>query len=206
MLFTPVSLLEPDIVLTWFDVCCEGLRRQEDEASRCLSARLEFPQPLLTVFPVGASQDAVADYFQSSKEELALAAIFTLIAAAEARIRDDAALRKGGTDVLAQRLKFLLTSVSTEWKVPLYEGGIIGAWKAYIQTLTDLGPERARILSAIGRFKNLLNIRHWVAHGRNWNPVWDIEQYSPARTAEIIADFFNMLRQVASHRGLMEFE
>ncbi|MGO8856702.1 MAG: hypothetical protein ACLQO1_13475 [Steroidobacteraceae bacterium] len=205
MLFDDPATLDPGDVLNWFDLCSDGLAREEQEA-RLLGSASELPVLLLDVLGLGASREDVAGYFTASRQELELAAVLTLTAAAEARIRLDAALRLQNMDDLAKRLRLLRSNARTEWHIPLYEEGIVDAWKLYIRSLTDLlRVDRARLLTAIGRFKNLLNIRHWVAHGRYWQLQRGMEHYSPADAAGIVVELYDALRRVADHGSLMPF-
>jgi hypothetical protein len=166
MLFDEPASLEPGDVLNWFDLCSAGLAREEQEAYRLLGAEPELPQPafVLDVLGVGASIEDIRKYFMARRQELELAAVLALTAAAEARIRLDAAVRmQENKDDLAQRLRLLGSNARTEWRIPLYEEGIVDAWKTYIGSLTHLlRLDRARLLTAVGRFRNLLDIRHWV--------------------------------------------
>jgi hypothetical protein len=58
---------------------------------------------------------------------------------------------------------------SSLWKVNLYESGIMDIWKDYIQLQLLLSPtEKRRMVGCIGDFKKVLDVRHWVAHGRYW--------------------------------------
>jgi len=141
------------------------------------------------------------------RQELELAAVLTLTAAAEARIRLDAVRRmETNKDDLARRLSLLRANARMERLIPLYKDGIVDAWKTYIESLTDLlRVDRARLLTSIGRFKNLLAIRHWVAHGRYWELQRGIEQFPPTDAADMISDLYNALRKAANHRSLMSF-
>lgn len=209
MLFDNPAALEPEDVVNWFDLCRTGLAREEQEAYQLLVGRAESIQPslLFDALGIGASKDEVAEYFIACRRELELSAVLTLTAAAEARIRLDAALRmQRDKDDLARRLNLLRSNARTEWRIPLYQDGIVDAWKTYIGSLQDLlTVDRARLLTAIGRFRNLLEIRHWVAHGRYWAIRRGIEHYPPSDAAAIINELFDALRRAADHRGLMTF-
>ena len=207
MLFDDPSSLEPDDVLNWLTLCFAGLDREEQEAYRLLSASIDLPPFLLDYLGIGASREDIREYFMACRQELELTAVLTLTAAAEARIRLDAASRmEKSKDDLAKRFCVLRSSARTLWSIPLYEDGIVDAWKTYIGSLTDLlALERARLLTAVGRFKNLLSIRHWVAHGRYWQLQRGIEHYPPADAAEIVCELFDALRIAADQRSLMSF-
>jgi hypothetical protein len=209
MLFDDPASLEPDDVLDWFDLCSAGLAREEEEAYRLVGTEIEPPQPsfLLEVLGVGASREEISKYFMACRRELELSAVLTLTAAAEARIRLDAGLRmEADKDDLAQRLSLLRSNARADWRIPLYEDGIVDAWKTYIGSLTDLeNVDRARLLTAIGQFRNLLGLRHWVAHGRYWDLQRGVEHYPPADAADMISELYDALRRAASYRSLMSF-
>lgn len=209
MLFAAPASLEPGDVLNWFDLCNVGLAREEQEAFRLLGAGIEppLPSPLFDVLGIGASRTDIRNHFTACRQELELVTLLTLTAAAEARIRLDALQRRAtAKDELARRLGVLSANVRAEWQIPLYDDGIIAAWKTYIGSLPDLvNLDRARLLSAIGRFKNLLDVRHWVAHGRYWQIQRGIEHYPPTTVADIVSDLYDALRSAANHRSLMAF-
>ena len=116
----------------------------------------------------GATSNEVDSHFTSCNQELDLSVVLTLIAAAEARIRLDARRRtqtSAGTNVLTGRLRLLFSRVDNDWAVPLYEVGIMEAWKDYTATLTGISAQdQDRIRTCIGRLKKVLRVRHWVAH------------------------------------------
>ena len=208
MLFDDPATLQPSDVLCWVEICKSGLLHEEQESYRVLGAG-EVPRSwLVTALGVGASSRDIADYFAASKQELELAAILALTAAAEARIRQDAELRMlpKYQDWLAKRLRVLRASVHMAWTVPLYDEGIIEAWKSYVNSLTDMAiADRARLLTAIGRFRNLLSVRHWVAHGRYWQLSWASDLWSAALAAAVIESLYYALQRAAAHCDLMAF-
>jgi hypothetical protein len=209
MLFDDPASLEPDDVLAWFNLCSAGLAREEKEAHRLLGAEIDAAQltQLFSAFGIGASGEEIGEYFMACRRELELSAVFTLTASAEARIRLDAGLRiEANKDDLAQRLSRLRSAVRTDWRIPLYEEGIVEAWKTYIGSLSDLQKlDRARLLTAIGRFRNLLDLRHWVAHGRYWELQRGVEKFPPVDAADMVSELYEALRRAADHRSLMAF-
>ena len=137
-----------------------------------------------------------------------LSAILTLIAGAEARIRLDARQRMKGSGPLAMKLAFLSGNARSEWGIPLYENGIMDAWKDQVSLLSLSGlpqADRDRFLTNIGRFKEVLTVRHWVAHGRYWELKRNIGSYPPATVARMVTSLYVALRDVASYGGLAAF-
>jgi hypothetical protein len=207
MLFDSPADLAPESVLNWLELCAAGLLREKDEADRRLAAALPLPAALKDELGLGASQAEIAAYFTACRQELDLAAILTMTAAAEARIRVDAISRtERGNDNLAKRLKLLRANARIDWSIALYDEGIIEAWKTYIGALDTLpDADRTRLLGAIGRFKNLLAIRHWVAHGRYWKPRWDPEHFPPIDVADIVTQLYDAFREIAASGNLVAF-
>jgi hypothetical protein len=206
MLFDQPATLEPEDILAWYDLCSAGLERERLHAQGLLVLEEALPSYLNHVLALGATQTEIDEYFISCQEELDLAAVLTLTASAEARLRLDAAERsRRKTDELAKRLAVLSANADAEWRVPLYEGGIADAWKTYVVTVGLPESERNQIVSAIGRFKEILALRHWVAHGRYWEFVRGIRSYPPVMVARSISALYDALRRIATHGQLMAF-
>lgn len=207
MLFDSPADLAPESVLRWLELCAAGLVREKAEADRRLAAGLPLPAALNDELGLGASQAEIAEHFDACRRELELAAILTMTAAAEARIRVDAISRtETGSDDLAERLKLLRANARIDWSIALYDDGIIEAWKRYIASLKPLpDTDRARLLAAIGRFKNLLTIRHWVAHGRYWKLRWSPEHFHPIDVADIVTQLYEAFQEIAAFGKLIPF-
>ncbi|HTV33567.1 MAG TPA: hypothetical protein VME69_10785 [Methylocella sp.] len=171
MLFDQPEQLEPDQVLAWHALCRAGLDQERLKIRACLLNQSSFPSYVASIL-LGADSDEVDFYFADCRDELDLSAVLTLIAAAEGRIRLDAKRRvdatgNTGANTLAGRLNVLFSDADKDWAVPLYESGIMEAWKSYTATLTKVtSQDQARILTCIGKLKEMLPVRHWVAHGR----------------------------------------
>jgi hypothetical protein len=106
---------------------------------------------------------------------------------------------------LSGRLLILFKEEKTKqlWKVPLYESDILEAWKWYIQIgLSISSSEKDRLIGKIGKFKELLRIRHWVAHGRYWPLQLNIKKYPPELVCEAIED----LHGVSSRKHDFQFQ
>ena len=193
MLFDKPRELAPGDVLRWLNVCNSGVALEEENVRRPLAE--------------GGGKARVGAYFSACRRELQLAAVFTLIAAAEGRIRLDAQTRSQQmADSLSRRLTVLRAKVRFPWQVPLYDHGIIDAWKMYIGSLATIPqPERVRLLTDIGQLSNLLAIRHWVAHGRYWSLQRKADHYSAPVVAEIVSKLYGALRKAADYGGATRF-
>jgi hypothetical protein len=208
MLFGAPGSLDPEDILHWLEVCSAGLTTEEREAFRLVGVG-QLPQPhVVAALGIGAPIDEISDYFEHSRQEAEYASILFLTAAAEARIRDDAKARMSQSrrDDLAKRFAVLLTNArNVEWKIPIYENGVLDAWKTFIQTSEAPKEDRDNVVTSIGQFKNLWRIRNWIAHGRSWETPRGIENLSIAEASDLIEDLYKALRWAADFRGVMPF-
>lgn len=61
------------------------------------------------------------------------------------------------------------------------------------------------MIEKIGKFKELLGIRHWVGHGRSWKLTRNINQYPPWKATEAIEDLHEVLAKAAQLGNLAAF-
>lgn len=204
MIFDNPRMLSPQDVLRWLTLYDSALAC----ALQLIAEGIKVPQlEFLSDPPDDVGKPDAKRYVSSCKQELDLAGVFTLIAAAEGRIRLDVETRKQQMeDQLGRRFNVLGAKVHHLWQIPLYEGGIIDAWKMYIASLATLSSrERAQLLTSIGKLRNLLTVRHWLAHGRYWQAPHEIERYSAETVADIVSDLYEALRMAAAYGGAMAF-
>jgi len=207
MLFDQPATLAPATIAEWHGICVAAL---DNERARILAAysagaiqSYSVPSGLL-----GATKNEVNDYFDSCTQELDLSAVLNLVAAAEARIRLDAEIRKKQAPqcALAGRLAALFAAADKSWGVSLYENGILDAWKDHVGRLTDLSQsDRDRLRGAIGAFKDVLKLRHWVAHGRYWTLDRSIESYPPVSVFRVVSSLYAALDEAARLGGVPLF-
>lgn len=200
MLFDNPGTLDPDEILDWLNVCSISLDKERRQALALMPLGKPLPSHIAVLFSNGATVADVETYFSSAQVELNLAAVLTLAASIEARIRLDANRRcvADPTD-LGKRLKFLRNAARTAWGVPFYDEGIMDAWKAFVGTLTSLPQkEIAQLKTHIGNLKDVLNIRHWVAHGRYWELTRGPQAYPPTTVAKVAKDLYKALANAAS--------
>jgi hypothetical protein len=206
MLFDDPSNLTPDEILDWLGLCSHGLEltRQEVRAAALSGA---LPPGIAAGSLVGLNLSEIEAYFDSCQTELDLFAVLALIASIEAKIRVDAGMRhlaKGNQ--LSGRLSVLFSFSSPPWKVPLYDGGILDEWKRYIQNEPSIPvSDRRRMIGDIGRYKDLLPIRHWIGHGRYWPLQRAIKSYPPHAVATAIENLHGTLVKAAGHGNLAPF-
>lgn len=210
MLFGKPETLEPEDILDWHGLCTSGLRQERRDAKSSISLGRVLPAYLKKALRLGATPEDVDHHFDSCQLELDLSAVLAMIAGAEARIRLDACCRVQtsctNSNRLAGRLSVLRGKVATDWAVPLYESGIMDAWKDYVGSLATMSKaEKDRIRGAIGELKTVLDIRHWVAHGRYWQLKRDVNCYPPVTVARTIIALYAAMRDVAVRSGVKVF-
>ncbi len=206
MLFDQPKTLEPDAVINWHLLCTISLDQDLRRVRANMLNGLDVEPYLRDALPVGSGPQDSDNYFEKCKQEIDLAAVITLVAAAEARIRLDAKQRCKDSGDLAARLRLLTNSVSKEYQVALYENGIVDAWKDCVGSLPSVSQkDRDRILTGVGGFKNLFPVRHWVAHGRYWPLRGGVKQYPPVGVAKTVNRLYDTLRETTRLAGLMPF-
>jgi len=172
MLFNDPEDLDPDEILDWLDFCSHGLEQTRQVVLATLPHG-NLPPGISAESLIGLSVSEIDEFFDSCQDELDLFAILALIASIEAKIRMDAEKRHRTKDnPLSSRLSILFNKKDDPWRIPLYENGILEEWKWYIANGLNLSSsDSARMIGNIGKLKELLDIRHWVAHGRSWTLV-----------------------------------
>lgn len=147
-----------DDCVSWFETCRDALAREHQVIRQAAGTGAQVPERYLNL-----TVDELDDLIQHDQEELVLATIVTIVASTEARLRVDAARRKNiAGDHVGVRLTRLIASAREEWMVPYRDEGLLDAWRDGLRDLRGTESE----INAIGHFKPLINIRHWIAHGR----------------------------------------
>jgi hypothetical protein len=185
-----------------------GLEKERRVALDFLQEGEKLPDYLAEML-TGATPEEIETHFQACQQELDIATALVLIAHAEARVRTDAQTRRNAqtNNLLNEQFRSLFDQKTISWKVPLYQNGILDVWKGYIRTLPDLhDKERDRMISHIGSFKKLLDLRHWVAHGRYWAFDISTNAFSPQLVARTIESLFQTLKGAAHYGGLEDFQ
>jgi hypothetical protein len=166
VLFTDPIRTHASQIKQWHGACEVSLNTELGITTRAVIQSHPVKPEIATAVGDGSSLKEIDAYFQSSKREIELAAIFTIIANMEARIRIDAMTRQqnlAANGILGGRLKIIHAKAKKPWQVPLYENGILDAWKLAARSLGDHD-----VAAAVGRLSELLKFRHWTAHGRYW--------------------------------------
>lgn len=130
----------------------------------------------------GWAYDDIEEFFDRQRNELEFLAMLSLLAATEAAIRVDFIVRvqKRRKGAASRRFREI-SKRRGEDKIRLEED-ILEPWKDLVPTTK--GP--------IGCFKGALNLRHWLAHGRYWNPKLG-RTYSPGDVYDISAGLLQAL-------------
>ncbi len=206
MLFDQPETLGPDAVINWHSLCTLSLDQELRRVRANMLNGLDVEPYLRDALPVGSGPQDADAYFEACKQEIDLAAVITLVAAAEARLRLDVKQRCKSSGDLAARLLLLTNSASQEYQVALYENGIMDAWKDCVGSLSSVSQrDRDRLLTGIGGFKSLLPVRHWVAHGRYWKLPGGVKRYPPLVVANTVNKLYDALRETTRLSGLMRF-
>jgi len=111
-----------------------------------------FPEQL-----VGYSRDEFVTYFQSQIEELGRTMCLNLIAATEAKLRKDF-LQRVYNRKRDNNSRALRTVYKNKGRYASLEADILDTWKNLEPSARDV----------IGEYKSVLQMRHWLAHGRYW--------------------------------------
>ena len=205
MLFDEPSKLSTKVILDWHATCSKGLDRERKEAYSSLTGGVALPAYLLDAL-LASTKSEIDEYYECCVQELDISTVLILIASAEARIRLDALNRKDNCNSpIAGRLKLLFAHPPKSWQVSLYEDGIMDAWKDYFGQILPV-TDRNRLVSSIGSFKSMLQVRHWVAHGRYWEPKHQIKAYPPVTVAKLINSLYSALHEVTIVSDIRQFE
>lgn len=101
----------------------------------------------------------ITDYFEQSFEELEHLASFNFLSFVEASLRIDFVnkVKKKEKSELARKYR----------EITKHKKNKVSLEQDIIETLKELLPSKRRIFSD---YTGALNYRHWIAHGRYWNP------------------------------------
>lgn len=162
-----------DDILAWWNDVVAALDTQLASVLRAILDGSPVPDAF-----VGLSEEGAEKYHEARCREVDRLTTFNLIASAEATVRIDYIRRVGG------RLKDPLSVAYREWHKTLSdrkqmrpdfdEGGIL-------DLLKDHGGVPPHI---IGRFRECLQARHWIGHGRFWKKPSGVDRHDPSEVYE----------------------
>ncbi|QWT21051.1 hypothetical protein KPL74_03325 [Bacillus sp. NP157] len=183
MLFSDPLAFRPIEVLHWRELCAAGLDRELAEAVNA-GDRGALPGDLIRAALATSPCQDIGEYFRSSQWELELSSAFSITAAMEGKLRLDAMQRAStaaSSGPVGVRLKHLYSLARKDWAVPLYENGILDAWKHEAWSLGE-----ASVCRAIGSYAPWLAIRHWIAHGRYWSAKHDSSRIMSLHASRVV--------------------
>jgi hypothetical protein len=122
----------------------------------------------------GRTREELLAFFDDQRKELKFSAMLSLLAATEAALRVDyiARVMNKKKDAVSQTFSELYRE--QRLKVSL-EDQILDVWKQHSPRGTK---------DAVSRFKGVLILRHWIAHGRYWKPKLG-QDYTPVDVFEV---------------------
>jgi hypothetical protein len=165
--------LSPDRVMEWYEAMRESLVAYRGAV---LAA---FRAGGLTSFPrfLGMTADDIDEAFSSQREELDNVTVLSLMASAEAEIQADYDLRSARRklrDPLSKEYSRLHSGLRRRgWfgrrSRPSFDDHLLEAIRA-----SGIAPPHV-----VGHFRDILNLRHWLAHGRYWAANLGRRTYDP---------------------------
>ena len=170
-------------VLEWYNYQAEILGR---EKTRVLAELRSGVIPSDSRF-FTMNRDDIEDFFNLHRNELDFLAMLDLMSAAEASLRLDYLSRVG------KRLKDPVSRCFRAINKKLSQSMGPGAIRLEDDILDTWASQEPGTRSWVSDFKAALKLRHWLAHGRYWNPKLGRQQYSPGDVFDI-SD--NLLRAV----------
>jgi hypothetical protein len=166
-----VSTSVPNIQDIWnhYQACKERLQFKKDLILSFLRGDVDgsvLSAHGISISPLTSSSDVTLEFNQAMRE-LDYLVKFNLLSSVEGHARYDFAVRinNGGTDPLSTRFSRLYGSQGSTAKKVQYQGsgGILESW---IDDLRRIGDWKNALIQ---NYVDVLELRHWLAHGRWWN-------------------------------------
>ena len=157
-----------DEIRDWYRGMLEALLEQRRSLLRAIRDGCGVASRFATM-----TENELDRYFDSQKRELERLTMLNLVACTEARITDDYFHR------VRKKLKDKLSSAYRKWHRNLSakkqlrpdfdEAGILAVLKSPNLVNNNI----------VGQFRECLQGRHWVGHGRRWDKPIAIERFDP---------------------------
>jgi len=166
-----------DSILNWYEDQVEALRDLKNKIVRAViysNAGVKV-NPKFLELTIGE----IDEYFENSEEELNHLVCFDLISATEALLRVDYYDKISKKDKSPVGREFRVINKKKRNKVSL-EDDIVTTWK------TATGD------TSFSNFLGLLKYRHWLAHGRYWQPKLG-RQFSVDIAYEISENIYDVI-------------
>lgn len=132
---------------------------------------------------IGQPISYIDDFTEGEIEELSLSNVFKIIATTEAELRYDFWIRVRSKMKDSLSRLFRKIQKNNENHIQLVEH-IIDSWKM----------ERPEHRSLFSQYKAILQVRHWVAHGRYWTPKFG-RKYDVLDAYTICSGLISILEQ-----------
>lgn len=127
------------------------------------------------------SIDEIEEYFENLKDEIETLFIFDFISSTEASIRIDFYQRvyRKGKDELSKKYREIYKSKENFVRL---EEDILKSWKSI----------DVKAKSEISEFDAILNLRHWISHGRYWTKKIG-QEYSILNAFDVCNNIFSKI-------------
>ncbi len=137
---------------------------------------------------LGMTENEARQYFQKLQDELETAYVFKIVSAMEAVFRQDFNKRVRKRKLSQEpnkSFKKIFKKKATLSRVHLKED-ILEIWKKKVHGVHK---------PTISKFYELINYRHWIAHGQYW--LYQQKKFDIPSTITIVTSVFNECRRVA---------
>ncbi len=204
MLFHTPTDQSTTLVRDWNALCFSAIEKEHGEAcDRLLNGRPI--QTFLERHPTKRSTNALRKHFDASYAEIDLSSILYIVAGTEARVRDDATRRMvRGSDPLGRSLARFYDLRKRKRNISFKED-ILEAWKIYARRQLRPGRDVDACVHAIGEFTEAWEIRHWIAHGRNWDVCRPVLGKAVDNAAKAADNLVAALRRLAELGNIAPF-
>jgi hypothetical protein len=157
-----------------------SINKRFEAAKLNLAAGLAIAEPELA----GLSLSKLSDFFNKLQDEADQQAAMFLIASAEAEMRINfwEKVRKGKGNISKKFRNIAKEKHKQKSRNIRLDDEILDVW-------TDNSPSAKK---SVGDFKGALRFRHWLAHGRWWQPKLG-QKYDPAGIYALIEELFTEL-------------
>jgi hypothetical protein len=174
---------EPSLVLGWFEFQLTLITAHRGDVLQTLATgsgtlRLAGSEAAL----LGSTRKEIEDFFDAQRAELEFLAMSELLATTEAVLRLDFRhrVKKRKKDSLSRRYLELQKQIKVAGgRVP------IGLSEDILEALSGEGVK-------VSDFRGALKLRHWLAHGRYWQPKPGY-QYTPEVFFDISRDLMSSI-------------
>ena len=163
-------------VWQWYQETEKAINHYKILVINSLTSGARMPDTFLSM-----TKDEILEHFTGQQEELEKLVSFDFVASAEASLRLDYLTRvyNKKKDSISRNFRELYQKKGLEAKL---NEDILEIWVS----------SQPACKSAVGDFRGVLRLRHWLAHGRYWTPKLG-RNYSPERVFDISKNLFDAL-------------